>query len=344
MLRGEVVELGAIDVGVVELPLVLVEMAPAGDGRVGGDGLPALVPDRPRAEHRVELGLPVRRRLRVVEAAAHADAVELALDVALDRPPGLEAEDVEDRRHDVDRVVVLIADLAARLRPLRPGDDARVRRPAIELVALPHLERRVERHRPAVRVVVVGPRAPEVVDLGQVLGRSSATPLANFISLTDPFGPTFAARSVVRDDDDHRVLELIGRLEVVEQAPDVMVGVGEEAGVDLGHPGEQALLVGVQRLPRTGRVEFRERQAIGSCPRLGRPDRVDRRELRVRGDDAQLLLPGQRLLAHGLVAHVELALELVAPLLRGVVRSVAGARARSTGRTACPARSPWRPG
>ena len=86
------------------------------------------------------------------------------LRVPLDRLRRLDAEDVEDRRHEVDRVVVLVADLAAGLRPGRPRDDARVARAAVELVALPHLERRVERHRPAVRVVVVRLRAAELVD------------------------------------------------------------------------------------------------------------------------------------------------------------------------------------
>ena len=42
-----------------------------------------------------------------------------ALGVALDRLRGLDAEDVENRRHDVDRVVVLVADLAAGRRTRR---------------------------------------------------------------------------------------------------------------------------------------------------------------------------------------------------------------------------------
>ena len=58
VLGREVVQLGAVDVGVVELPLVVVEVAPAAERRVGGDGLPAVVPDAAGAEHRVELRLP----------------------------------------------------------------------------------------------------------------------------------------------------------------------------------------------------------------------------------------------------------------------------------------------
>ena len=40
-----------------------------------------------------------------------------ALRVPLDRLGRLDAEQVEDRRHEVDRVAVLLADLAARLLP-----------------------------------------------------------------------------------------------------------------------------------------------------------------------------------------------------------------------------------
>src|SRR4051795_10787753 len=57
LLGGHVVELGAVDVDVVELPGVLVEFAPATQRRVGGDGLPAVVPDAARAQHREELRL-----------------------------------------------------------------------------------------------------------------------------------------------------------------------------------------------------------------------------------------------------------------------------------------------
>ena len=63
----------------------------------------------------------------------------------------------------------------------------------------------------------------------------------------------------------------------------------------------------------------------GPCARLGRADRVERRQLGVRRDEAHLLLAGEGLLAHRLVAHVEPALEPVDPLLGRVVRRVAGA-------------------
>jgi hypothetical protein len=87
--------------------------------------------------------------------------------VALDGLRSFDAETVEDRRHQVDGVVVLVPDLALGLHAGRPRDEARVGGAAVELVALPHLERRVEGHRPAVGVVVVGLRATELVEHGE---------------------------------------------------------------------------------------------------------------------------------------------------------------------------------
>ena len=176
--------------------------------RVRRDRLPALVPDRARAEHRVELRLPLRLGCGVVEAVAHADAVERRLCVPLDRLRRLDAEGVEDRRDDVDRVVVLVADLAASLRAGRPRDDARVARAAVELVALPHLERRVERHRPAVRVVVVRLRPAELVDHRQVLREVVGDAVGELHLVHRAVRAALAAGAVVGDDDDQRVLEL----------------------------------------------------------------------------------------------------------------------------------------
>src|SRR6266851_5132183 len=111
----------------------------------------------------------------------------------------------------------------------------------------------------------------------------SGMPFANNISLTDPSGPPSP---------------LPRFLQVVEQPADVVVGVRQEPRVDLGHPREEALLIGRQRIPRPGVVKRREWLSLGALAGLGGADRVDRRQLRVARDNTQLLLPGQRLLAH----------------------------------------------
>ena len=66
----------AVRVGVIELPGVLGEVSPPRERRVGGDGLPALMPQAARAEHRVELRVPRSRCRGMVEAVGHADALD----------------------------------------------------------------------------------------------------------------------------------------------------------------------------------------------------------------------------------------------------------------------------
>src|SRR3954452_18515668 len=290
----EVMQLGAVDLDVVELPRVGGEVAPAAERRVRRDSLPALVPDAARAEHREELGLARAGQRRGVEAVAHAHAVERALDMARDRLGRLDSEHVQHRRDEVDRVVVLLARLALCVDPRRPRDDARVRAAAVVLVALPHLERRVERHRPAVGIVVVGLRAAEVVDLGEVLGEVVRDAVGDLVLVDRAVGATLAAGPVVGDDDDHRVLALAGLLEVIQQPADLRVGVGEEPGVDLGHAAEEPLLLGCERVPGLGVVHRRERLTVRTGPGLRRADRVQRRKLGVGRDDAQLLLARER--------------------------------------------------
>jgi hypothetical protein len=108
---------------------------------------------------------------------------------------------------------------------------------------------------------------------------------------------------------------LAGLLEVIEQPSDLVVRVGQEAGVDLGHPAEQPSLFRRKRRPGTGEVERPVRLAVGPGAGLWRSDRVQQRQLCVGRDDAHGLLAGQRLGAHRLVARVEAALEAVDPSL-----------------------------
>ena len=313
-------------VGVEQLPLLLVEVAPGlGRRRHGRRGLPPLVPDRPGPEHRVELRLLLRRRVGVVEAVAEADPLDRVLRVAVHHVGHLDAHGLQERRHDVDRVGVLPPERADVLDLRRPGHDQRVGGAALEVrVALPHLERRVERPRPPGRVVVVGLRAAELVEQLQVLLGGVGDAVEELVLVDRPVRPAFARRAVVGDQHDDRVLELPAVLQVVEQPPELVVEVAQEAGVDLGHPTEQLLLVLAQGLPRPDDVELRPRLAVVAG--LAR-ERVDRRQLGALGEQSHLLLPLEHALAVRLVAHVEHALVLVGPLPRYVVRRVGGAGA-----------------
>ena len=157
---------------------------------------------------------------------------KLSLHVPLDRPRRLDADAVEDRWRDVDRVVVLVANLAPGLDPLGPGDHARIAATAVELVALPHLERRVERHRPTIRVMVVGLRAPEFVDHREVRLDVIGNLVHELVLVERAVGTALAAGAVVGDQHDDRDLELLGLLQIREQAADLIVGVGEEGSAD----------------------------------------------------------------------------------------------------------------
>ena len=159
---------------------------------------------------------------------------------------------------------------------------------------------------------------------GQVLLDLVGQPVEDLVLVHGAVRPAFTGRAVVRDEHDQRVVELAGLLEVVEQPPDLVVGVAEEAGVDLRHAAEQPLLVVGERVPGPDGVELGPGLAVGA---LLVDVRVDRRQLRLVGDHAHLLLPREHELAVRLVPHVEAPLVLVDPLLGGVVRGMAGARA-----------------
>ena len=98
--------------------------------------------------------------------------------------------------------------------------------------------------------------------IARFCARSSGTPLANFISLTEPFGPPSPLAPLSETTTIMRVLELAALLEIVEQPPDVVVGVPEEAGVDLGHAANSRFSSSLSESHGPGVVELRERLAV----------------------------------------------------------------------------------
>ena len=206
-----------------------------------------------------------------------------------------------------------------------PGHDHRVRRAALPVgVALPELERGVEGEGPAGRIVVVGLRAAELVDEGQVLLDPVGEPVEDLVLVDRPVRAALAGGAVVGDEHDQRVVELAGLLEVVEQPADLVVGVAEEARVHLRHPAEQALLVVGERVPRADGVELRPAVPSSLCSSM----------YGLIGDSSawSVTTPvcfcrSKTSLAIGLVAHVEAPLYLSAHSLRHVVRRMGGAGA-----------------
>ena len=244
MLGGEVVTFARVGLGVEQLPALHRVVGPhVGGRRRHGRCLPALMPDRPRAAHRVELRLLVGLRLGVVERGGEADALDRVLGVALDDLGRLDPERLVEGRDDVDCVRELSTH-SGLLDPLRPRHDHRVGRSALPVaVALPQLERGVERTRPSGRIVVVGGWAAKHVQVLQVVLDLVGDAVEVGVLVDRAAWSALAGCAVVRDQDDDCVVELAAVVEVVEQPPDLVVGVAEEACVDLRHPREQALLV-----------------------------------------------------------------------------------------------------
>ena len=114
--------------------------------------------------------------------------------------------------------------------------------------------------------------------------------------------------TVVTDDHvDQRVVERPHLLDGVDQPADVVVGVGQEPGVHLHLPCQHRLDPIRHLVPRRDAGAALGQRGVGR-------------------DHTELLLPGERLLADGVPALVELPLVAVRPVLRDVVRSVRGAR------------------
>ena len=115
-------------------------------------------------------------------------------------------------------------------------------------------------------------------------------------------GATLGAGAVVTGDvEDQRVVALARVLHRLEETAHLVVGHFQESGKHFELAGEQALLVSRQLIP------VRDRLGLG-C------------ELRALGDNTELDLPCQDLLAELVPALVELSLPAVNPHLRDMVR------------------------
>ncbi len=244
----------------------------------------------------------------IVERGREADPVEGRLRDAANRRRRLEPEQVEDRRDHVDDVRVVGAHLPLARDSLRPGDDERVGGAAAVGLPLPAPERGVARPRPTPRVVVEVLRPADLVDQLQALLDRLLRVVEELRLVGRPGRPTLGGGAVVGDHHDQRVLELPEGRQELEQSADLVVGVLEEAGEHLHHPGVQPPCGVGQRVP-VGHV------------------RVVARELGVGGNDPELLLAGERLLPVGIPAVVERTGVPVGPLLPDVMRGVRGAEA-----------------
>ena len=219
---------------------------------------------------------------------------------------------IEDRRGDVDHVAEVRTQAPGIGDALWPADDHGVARAAqVGADLLAPLERGVPRPRPCGAVVRVhdlgAPLVHATEAFGQLelhlVGQRDAVLHRHLVERTRD-GAFHAGAVVAPDPDDHRVVELAELLDRVDHASDVVVGILREAGVDLH-------LTGVERLQLLGHVVPCREGGIARC------------QLRVGGDDAELLLAREGLLPKRVPALVELTLVLVRPGCGDVMRRVA---------------------
>ena len=210
VLGGHIVTLAPVVGDVVELPAVLVEVRPARrGGGVHGVGEPAVVPDAAGAQHGVELGVLSGVGARIIQCRFETHALQRLLGDTAHRLRRGDTEQLVDRRGDVADVDVVVPDLAVRRNPVGPRDDCGVGdTPLVGGITLVQLVGRVEGHRPADRIVVVGGRtAQHVEEAHAVLDRVDvAVEELGLVHRT--VGATLAAGAVVGDHHDDGVVEL----------------------------------------------------------------------------------------------------------------------------------------
>ena len=176
------------------------------------DRHPAVMINGAIAQHlEVLRGVPGGRiGVGLVPRVHHAHAFDGSLLDAVDRVGRGNAGRFQDRRHDVDDVVELMANAADVLDVAGPRHANALRRSAAMRRDLLHpFERRVDRPRPAGRKVREGlVRSPELVPQELILDRhGDAIEGGEFVRC--PVEHALGARAVVAADvDDQRVVEL----------------------------------------------------------------------------------------------------------------------------------------
>ena len=191
----------------------------------------------------------------------------------------LRPAEVHARRHHVDDVARLVAELALRGDARRPvGDERRADAPFVTVVFV-QPERRAAGVGPPAAVAVVGLRTPH--------RRESGTRVECVLrpaTLVEPERVPLGARPVVAQEQDQRVVEFAVLLQVVHHAADVPVHARHHRRVHRHSPGEVRAPVGVERVPRRVRA-----LSVDAGPRLVLARRRQRRPL---GEQADLDLPG----------------------------------------------------
>ena len=215
----------------------------------------------------------------------------------------------ENRRGDVIDVGELFPQTAFVLDPPGPGDHQRVAGAAqVRGHLLDPLKGCGHGPGPAGRVLGVGLGAADDIELGQLHLHGFLQALEGSHVIDTARRATLGTAAIVADDVEKQgIVELAGGFQVVNQFGDLGVGVGQEAGKGFHQACCDLLLIRAEAVPGWN--------LFGPGRQFG-----------IRGDNAELFLPRQDFLAHGVPALVKAALVAIDPLLRHLQRCVGRAR------------------
>ena len=157
----------------------------------------------------------------------------------------------------------LVAQLAPRNDPPRPGNHQRVADPATVGILLVAAQRRIGRHGPAQRVVGVGAGRPDILDARQLLGHRLGAKVARAKQVDAAERPAFLAAAIVGEHQHQRVLTQAGLLEERNQPRQVPVSVVKHAGEGGLQPGKEALFLGAEFGPGPDIVIARRQAVLG---------------------------------------------------------------------------------
>ncbi len=225
---------------------------------------------------------------------------------AVERRRRLDTRKVEQRRHDVDRVMKLRADLAAAGEACFPRDDERRADAAGVRVLLVAAQRRVADLRPALRIIGLAARAADGVEACPVELEARLMAVLVRDDVGRAASAAFLARAVVRHHDEDRVVVAAGFLQAGDEPRELVVGVIDHRGERFLQPRRDLLLVRRQRIPRGHAIV---------APRI----------FGILRDDAERELPLEAAAANHVPAFVVLSAILVEERLRRLVRAVRGA-------------------
>ena len=135
----------------------------------------------------------------------------------------------------------LVAQFAPRLDSLRPRHHEGIADAAAMGVLLVAAQRRVRRHRPAMRKIAVRVRAADIVDPPQLFRHRLGTEIIRPHRIDEAERPALLAGAVVGQHEDQRVVADAGLVEKRDQPRQMLVGMVEHAGKRRLQPREHAL-------------------------------------------------------------------------------------------------------